>query len=231
PRPVRPRTEGSTVLKTIDSLGDLRGKRVIVRSDLNVPLDGATITDDGRIRAALPTLTRLTEAGARVVVISHLGRPKGAPEDRYSRRPVVGRLGELLGQEVAFATDTVGDSARETVARLGDGQVALLENLRFNPGATADGDAERLVFAQAIAGHGDAFVSDGFAVVHRKEASAYELATLLPSAAGSLVLNEVRSLRQVTEDPRRPFVVVLGGAKVADKLAVIDNLLGRADRL
>jgi len=219
------------VLKTIDSLGDLRGKRVLVRADLNVPLDGSTITDDGRIRAALPTLTRLVEAGARVVVISHLGRPQGAPEDRYSLKPVSSRLGELLGQEVAFATDTVGASARETISGLEDGRVAILENLRFNPGETAPQDGERLVFAQALAALGDAFVSDGFGVVHRKQASVYELATLLPSAAGELVLREVESLRRVTDQPQRPFVVVLGGAKVADKLAVIDNLLGKADRI
>ena len=138
------------MLKTIESLGDLRGRRVIVRADLNVPLDGATITDDGRIRAALPTLSRLVEAGARVVVISHLGRPQGAPEEKYSLKPVVARLGELLGQEVAFATDTVGDSARATVAALTDGQVAILENLRFNPGETAKDAGERTVFAQAL---------------------------------------------------------------------------------
>lgn len=219
------------MLKTIESLGDLRGKRVIVRADLNVPLDGSTITDDGRIRAALPTLTRLTEAGAKVVVISHLGRPKGAPEDKYSLKPVVRRLSELLGQDVAFATDTVGESAQDVVNDLEDGQVAILENLRFNPGETAKADAERLVFAQALARFGDAFVSDGFGVVHRKQASVYELATLLPSAAGELVRREVESLRKVTESPERPFVVVLGGAKVADKLAVIDNLLGKADRI
>jgi len=219
------------VLKTIDSLGELRGKRVLVRADLNVPLDGTTITDDGRIRAALPTLTRLVEAGARVVVISHLGRPKGAPEDKYSLKPVVGRLGELLGQEVAFATDTIGDSARGVVAALQDGQVAVLENLRFNPGETAKQDGERHVFAQALASLGDAFVSDGFGVVHRKQASVYELASLLPSAAGELVLREVESLRKVTDSPERPFVVILGGAKIADKLGVIDALLGKADRI
>ena len=219
------------MLKTIDSLGDLRGKRVIVRADLNVPLDGTTITDDGRIRAALPTLTRLVEAGARVVVISHLGRPKGAPEDKYSLKPVVGRLGELLGQDVAFATDTVGASAQETVAALDDGEVAVLENLRFNAGETAKTDEERLAFARELAALGDAFVSDGFGVVHRKQASVYELATLLPAAAGELVLREVEALRKVTDTPERPFVVVLGGAKIADKLGVIDALLGRADRI
>ena len=219
------------MLKTIDSLGELRGRRVLVRADLNVPLDGTTITDDGRIRAALPTLTRLVEAGARVAVISHLGRPKGEPEEKYSLRPVVGRLGELLGQEVAFATDTVGPSAQETVAALGDGQVAVLENLRFNAGETAKTDEERLAFARELAALGDAFVSDGFGVVHRKQASVYELATLLPAAAGELVLREVEALRKVTDTPERPFVVVLGGAKIADKLGVIDALLGRADRI
>ncbi|MBM7500569.1 phosphoglycerate kinase [Brachybacterium muris] len=219
------------MLKTIDALGDLRGKRVIVRADLNVPLDGTTIADDGRIRAAVPTLKRLLDAGAKVVVISHLGRPKGAPEEKYSLKPVVSRLGELLGTEVAFATDTVGDSARETVRSLDEGGIALLENLRFNPGETAKDEGERRVFAQALADMGDAYVSDGFGVVHRKQASVYELAQLLPSAAGELVLKEVESLRKVTDDPARPFVVVLGGAKVADKLAVIDNLLGKADRI
>ena len=219
------------MLKTIDSLGELRGRRVLVRADLNVPLDGTTITDDGRIRAALPTLTRLVEAGARVAVISHLGRPKGAPEEKYSLRPVVGRLGELLGQDVAFATDTVGASAQETVAALDDGEVAVLENLRFNAGETAKTDEERLAFARELAALGDAFVSDGFGVVHRKQASVYELATLLPAAAGELVLREVEALRKVTDTPERPFVVVLGGAKIADKLGVIDALLGRADRI
>ncbi|HJG92451.1 MAG TPA: phosphoglycerate kinase [Brachybacterium massiliense] len=218
-------------MKTIDSLGELRGRRVLVRADLNVPLDGTTITDDGRIRAALPTLTRLVEAGARVAVISHLGRPKGAPEEKYSLKPVVGRLGELLGQEVAFATDTVGPSAQEVVAGLADGQVAVLENLRFNPGETSKQDEERLAFARELAALGDAFVSDGFGVVHRKQASVYELATLLPAAAGALVLGEVESLRKVTDSPERPFVVVLGGAKIADKLGVIDSLLGKADRI
>ncbi|MGO1422567.1 MAG: phosphoglycerate kinase [Brachybacterium sp.] len=219
------------MLKTIDSLGELRGKRVLVRADLNVPLDGATITDDGRIRAALPTLTRLVEAGARVVVISHLGRPKGAPEEKYSLQPVVGRLGELLGQDVAFATDTVGPSAQDVVAGLADGRVAVLENLRFNAGETSKDDAERLAFATQLATLGDAFVSDGFGVVHRQQASVYELATLLPAGAGQLVLGEVESLRKVTDSPERPFVVVLGGAKIADKLGVIDALLSKADRI
>ncbi|MGL4745637.1 MAG: phosphoglycerate kinase [Dermatophilaceae bacterium] len=213
------------------SLGDVRGKRVLVRSDLNVPLDGTTITDDGRIRASVPTIRELSDAGARVVVCAHLGRPKGAPEERYSLRPVGERLAELLGQPVAFATDTVGDSARSAVAALGDGGVALLENLRFEPGETAKADGDRAAFADALAGLADAYVSDGFGVVHRKQASVYDVATRLPSAMGDLVRAEVEVLRRLTENPERPYAVVLGGAKVADKLAVIDNLLGTADRL
>jgi phosphoglycerate kinase len=219
-------------VRTIEDLGDLRGKRVLVRSDLNVPLDGdGTITDDGRIRASVPTISRLAEAGARVVVCSHLGRPKGAPEERYSLRPVAARLGELLGRPVAFATDTVGRSAQEVVAALQDGQVAMLENLRFNPGETAKDDAERGAFADALAALADAFVSDGFGVVHRKQASVYDVATRLPHAGGELVVAEVEVLRRLTDRPERPYAVVLGGAKVSDKLAVIAALLRTADRL
>jgi phosphoglycerate kinase len=213
------------------SLGDVAGKRVLVRSDLNVPLDGTTITDDGRIRASVPTIRELADAGARVVVVAHLGRPKGEPEERYSLRPVAVRLGELLGQEVAFATDTVGDSARETVAGLADGQVAVLENVRFNPGETSKDDAERGAFADRLAELADAFVSDGFGVVHRKQASVYDVAQRLPHAMGQLVATEIDVLRRLTEKPERPYVVVLGGSKVSDKLGVIDNLLGKADRL
>ncbi len=218
-------------MSDLASLGDLRGKRVLVRSDLNVPLDGTTITDDGRIRASLPTIEALTEAGARVIVCAHLGRPKGAPEERYSLAPVAARLGDLLGQPVAFATDTVGESAQSVVAGLQDGQVALLENLRFNPGETAKPDEERADFADALAALADAYVSDGFGVVHRKQASVYDVATRLPAAMGGLVRTEVDVLKRLTEDPERPYAVVLGGAKVGDKLAVIDNLLGKADRL
>ncbi|MGL4174658.1 MAG: phosphoglycerate kinase, partial [Dermatophilaceae bacterium] len=213
------------------SLGDVRGKRVLVRSDLNVPLDGTTITDDGRIRASLPTIRDLSDAGARVVVCAHLGRPKGEPDERYSLRPVAERLAELLDRPVAFATDTVGESARSTVDRLADGDVALLENLRFNAGETAKADDDRAAFADALAALADAYVSDGFGVVHRTQASVYDVATRLPSAMGGLVRREVEVLRRLTEDPERPYAVVLGGAKVADKLAVIDNLLGTADRL
>src|SRR5690349_3967218 len=174
----------------IDDLGDLRGKRVLVRSDLNVPLDGSTITDDGRIRASLPTLRQLLDKGARVVVTAHLGRPKGEPDPTYSLRPVADRLGELLGSDVAFATDTVGESARSTVDGLGDGQLALLENVRFNAGETSKDDGERRAFAEQLAALADAFVSDGFGVVHRKQASVYDVAQLLPHAMGGLVAAE-----------------------------------------
>lgn len=218
-------------MKSISDLGDLRGKTVLLRSDLNVPLDGSTITDDGRIRASVPTIQELTKAGARVVVVAHLGRPKGEPEAKYSLQPVVGRLSELLGQDVAFATDTVGDSARSTVESLGDGDVALLENLRFNAGETSKDEAERKQFAEQLASLADVFVSDGFGVVHRKQASVYDVAQLLPSAMGGLVKTEVEVLKQLTENPKRPYAVVLGGAKVADKLAVIENLIQTADRL
>jgi len=219
-------------MKTIEALGDLRGKRVLVRSDLNVPLDdNGTITDDGRVRASVPTISSLAEAGARVIVCAHLGRPKGAPEEKYSLRPVAVRLGELLGRPVAFATDTVGSSAQAVVAGLDDGDVAVLENLRFNPGETAKDDAERGAFADALAGLADAFVSDGFGVVHRKQASVYDVPARLPHAGGGLVAAEVEVLRRLTETPERPYAVVLGGAKVSDKLAVIANLLQTADRL
>src|SRR6476661_7459626 len=203
-------------------LGDVQGKRVLVRSDLNVPLDGTTITDDKRIRASVPTIRALLDAGARVVVTAHLGRPKGAPEDRYSLRPVADRLGELLGAPVVFATDTVGESATSTVAGLADGQVALLENVRFNAGETSKDDAERGAFADQLAALADAFVSDGFGVVHRKQASVYDVAQRLPHAMGQLVSTEIDVLRRLTESPERPYAVVLGGSKVSDKLGVID---------
>jgi len=208
-----------------------RGQRVLVRSDLNVPLDGSRITDDGRIRASVPTIRTLAEAGARVVVVAHLGRPKGEPDPAFSLAPVAARLGELLGSPVAFATDTVGASAQETVAALADGDVALLENVRFNAGETSKDDAERGAFADRLAALADAFVSDGFGVVHRKQASVYDVAQRLPHAMGGLVAAEVQVLRRLTVDPERPYAVVLGGSKVSDKLGVIDNLLGKADRL
>jgi phosphoglycerate kinase len=218
-------------MKTIDDLGDLRGTRVLVRADLNVPLEGTTITDDGRVRAAVPTLRRLVDAGAKVVVAAHLGRPKGAPEDRYSLAPVAARLGELLGAPVTLAQDTVGDSARRTVAALGEGEVAMLENIRFDPRETSKDDAERASLADDLAALADVYVSDGFGVVHRKQASVYDVAQKLPAAVGGLVLTEVEALRRATESPERPYVVVLGGSKVSDKLGVIANLLTKADRL
>ncbi|RAO12437.1 Phosphoglycerate kinase [Micromonospora noduli] len=222
-------------IRTLDDLLAERvsGRRVLVRADLNVPLDKQTgaITDDGRIRAVLPTLGALVEAGAKVVVCSHLGRPKGAPDPQFSLGPVAGRLGELLGAPVHFATDTVGDSARSTVADLADGQVALLENLRFNAGETSKDEAERGAFADQLAAFGDAYVDDAFGAVHRKHASVFDVPARLPHVAGRLVLREVEVLSKLTGDPERPYVVVLGGSKVSDKLAVIEALLPTVDRL
>ncbi|MFE5733725.1 phosphoglycerate kinase [Streptomyces sp. NPDC056528] len=220
-------------MKTIDELlhEGVEGKRVFVRADLNVPLDGTTITDDGRIRAVVPTVRALADAGARVVVASHLGRPKGAPDPAFSLAPAAARLGELLGADVAFATDTVGDSATGTVEGLGNGQVAVLENLRFNAGETSKDDAERGAFADRLAALADLYVGDGFGAVHRKHASVYDLPARLPHAAGYLIANEVGVLKKLTEDVKRPYAVALGGAKVSDKLGVIDHLLERADRI
>ena len=219
-------------MKSVSQLGDLAGKRVVVRCDFNVPLDGdKKITDDGRIRAALPTLNELRDAGARIVILAHLGRPKGEPDPKFSLAPVAARLGELLGARVKLATDVVGPSAKATVESLGDGEVALLENVRFEAGEKSKDEAARKELAEKYAAFGDFFVSNGFGVVHRKEASVYDIAKLLPSAAGSLVKAEIDVLEGLTENPKRPFVVVLGGAKVADKLAVIDNLLKVADTL
>ena len=226
--------EGPLLVKTIDELGDLAGRRVLVRSDLNVPLDGETITDDGRIRASLPTITRLAEAGAKVIVTAHLGRPKGKPNPEFSLKPVAARLKELLepdGIDVQLAEDVTGDSAQEAVQDLDEGHVLLLENVRFDPREESKDDAERDAFADELAALADVFVSDGFGVVHRKQASVYDVATKLPSAAGGLVLAEVEVLKQLTEEPKRPYVVVLGGAKVSDKLAVIESLLTKADKL
>ncbi|MFI9271668.1 phosphoglycerate kinase [Kitasatospora sp. NPDC052896] len=217
-------------MKTIDDL-DVAGQRVFVRADLNVPLSGGRITDDGRIRAVAPTITKLLERGAKVIVASHLGRPKGEPDPQYSLAPVAVRLGEILGKPVAFATDTVGDSAKATVAALADGEVTLLENLRFNAGETSKDDAERGAFADQLAALADRYVGDGFGAVHRKHASVYDLPARLPHAAGLLIEKEVGVLKKLSEDVARPYVVVLGGAKVSDKLAVIDNLLGKADKI
>jgi phosphoglycerate kinase len=220
-------------MKTTEDLlaEGVEGRRVLVRADLNVPLDGRRITDDGRARAVLPTLTALRDAGAAVVVCSHLGRPKGAPDPKYSLAPVAARLEELLGSPVAFATDTVGSAASATVAGLAAGQVALLENLRFHPGETSKDPAERGAFADQLAGFADAYVDDAFGAVHRAHASVVDVADRLPAYAGGLVRREVEVLRRLTDSPDRPYVVVLGGAKVSDKLAVIDALLPTVDRL
>ena len=218
-------------MRTINDLGDLHGKRVLIRCDFNVPLDGQTITDDGRIKAALPTLTQLTQAGAKVVVMAHLGRPKGQVNEKYSLAPVAARLGELIDADVTLAGDVVGPAAHAAVEALTPGNIVLLENVRFEPAEESKVDAEREALAAQYAQFGDVFVSDGFGVVHRKQASVYDIAKLLPSGAGHLVAKEVEVLKKLTEAPERPYVVVLGGAKVADKLSVIDNLLKVADTL
>ncbi len=214
-------------MRGVDDLGELAGQRVLVRSDLNVPLGPGGIADDGRIRASVPTIRDLSERGARVVVCSHLGRPNGAADPHYSLRPIAGRLAELLGAPVRFAEDVVGPSAQETVAGLVDGDVALLENLRFEPGETADDPS----FAAALAGLADAYVDDAFGAVHRAHASVTGVPRLLPHAAGALVRAEVEMLQRLTGSPDRPYAVVLGGSKVSDKLGVIANLLGQVDTL
>src|SRR6478672_3600802 len=217
-------------MKTLDDL-DVAGQKVLLRSDLNVPLDGARITDDGRIRASVPTINALLDKGARVIVAAHLGRPKGEPDPKYSLAPVAERLGELLDADVTFASDTVGESAQAAVAAMPERSVVLLENVRFNAGETSKDDAERGAFADQLAALADVFVSDGFGVVHRKQASVYDVAQRLPHAMGGLVRAEVEVLQRLTQDPQRPYAVVLGGAKVSDKLGVIANLLQTADRL
>ncbi|CAA9225168.1 MAG: Phosphoglycerate kinase [uncultured Corynebacteriales bacterium] len=225
-------------MKTVDDLiaEGVAGRRVLVRSDLNVPLDGTRITDDGRIRASVPTIGRLVQAGARVVVTAHLGRPKGAPDEKYTLRPVAQRLADLLDTAVVFASDTVGESAAKAVGELADGGVALLENVRFEAGETSKDDAERGAFADrlvALVGPDGAYVDDAFGAVHRKHASVYDVATRLPAYAGDLLLGELRVLSRLTGqgDLRRPYVVVLGGSKVSDKLGVISALLPKVDRL
>ncbi|MEY3383770.1 MAG: hypothetical protein RLZZ212_357 [Actinomycetota bacterium] len=219
------------MLRTLSANSDLQGKRVIVRCDLNVPLESGKVTDDGRIRASLPTIEKLKESGAKVIVISHLGRPEGAPDEKYSLLPVAKRLSELLGEEVAFASDTVGASAKDKIASAQPGSVTLLENLRFNQGEASKDSSEREVFAKQLADHGDLLVSDGFGVVHRKQASVYELAKLLPSYAGELISTELKVLERLTVNPERPYTVVLGGSKVSDKLGVIENLLPKVNKL
>ena len=226
-------------MKTLKDLGDLSGKRVLVRADFNVPLKGTTITDDGRIKAALPTIKALREQGAKVVLMAHLGRPKGQVVPELSLAPVAARLGELLGVNVVLAADTYGEDAQESRG-LGDvykrqamnnGDVVLLENVRFNAEETSKDASERAEYAKKIAALGEVFVSDGFGVVHRAQGSNYDVAADLPAAAGLLVEKEVKALSRATENPERPLTVVLGGSKVSDKLGVIENLLSKADRL
>ena len=218
-------------MRTLATLPSLDGKRVIIRCDLNVPLDGERITDDGRIVASVPTIKALTSQGASVVVISHLGRPDGSPDPKYSLAPAAKRLGELLDQEVFFATDTIGSEAKGAVRALDRGGVVVLENLRFNAAETSKDASEREAFAAELADLADYFVSDGFGVVHRKQASVYELAKALPSAAGLLIEKEVEVLQRLTSTPERPYAVVLGGSKVSDKLGVIDHLLPNVNKL
>ncbi|MGR6964937.1 phosphoglycerate kinase [Geodermatophilus sp. URMC 61] len=222
-------------MRTLDDLlaEGVSGRRVFLRADLNVPLDKTTraITDDGRIRASLPTLQALRDAGARVVVAAHLGRPKGAPDPQYSLAPVAARLGELLGADVPLAADVAGDDARSRADALGDGDVLLLENVRFEAAETSKDDAERGELADRFAALADVFVDDAFGAVHRKHASVYDVALRLPHVAGRLVATELDVLTRLTQDPERPYVVVLGGSKVSDKLAVIEALLPKVDRL
>ncbi|WP_103354751.1 phosphoglycerate kinase [Amycolatopsis sp. CA-128772] len=223
-----------TVKNLDDLLGEgVQGRYVLVRSDLNVPLDGDRITDDGRVRAALPTIKKLADAGAKVVVTAHLGRPKGEPDPKYTLAPVAKRLSELLGAEVALAGDLVGESAKALTGGLADGGVVLLENVRFDARETSKDAVDRSELAAELGAlvPGGAFVSDGFGVVHRKQASVYEVASVLPAYAGGLVLAELDVLKKLTDDVQRPYVVVLGGAKVSDKLGVIANLLTKVDRL
>ncbi|OFJ51805.1 phosphoglycerate kinase [Mycolicibacterium grossiae] len=224
-------------VKTLDDLlaEGVEGRGVLVRSDLNVPLDDSgNVTDPGRIIASAPTLKALAEAGAKVVVTAHLGRPKGEPDPAYSLKPVAARLGEELGRHVQLAGDVVGTDALARAEGLTDGDVLLLENVRFDPRETSKDDAERRKLATALVelvGDDGAFVSDGFGVVHRKQASVYDVAALLPHYAGTLVATEVKVLEQLTSSTERPYAVVLGGSKVSDKLAVIENLATKADSL
>ncbi len=217
-------------MKTIEDLS-VRGKRVLVRADLNVPLDGPRITDDGKIRACLPTLNALLDRGAAVLVCSHLGRPTGVPDPAYSLAPVAARLGELLARPVAMAADTVGPSARSAAVALPPGDVLVLENLRFNPGETSKDDAVRGAFADQLASLAELYVGDGFGTVHRRHASVFDVPARLPHAGGYLIQAETAALRRLTGDVARPYVVVLGGAKVADKFPVVGSLIGVADEI
>jgi phosphoglycerate kinase len=218
-------------LRTIESLGEISGKKVILRCDLNVPMADGQILDDGRIKASLPTIQYCLDRGASVLICSHLGRPEGKPDSKFSLEPVAQRLGELLGQPVFFSSDTVGSEAIGSSKALLPGGVVVLENLRFNPEETSKDASERLAFAQKLASLADVMISDGFGVVHRKQASVYELATILPSAAGLLVQAEVDVLAKLMASEDKPYTVVLGGSKVSDKLGVISSLLPKVDNL
>jgi phosphoglycerate kinase len=218
-------------LRTISSLGQLESKRVLVRCDLNVPIENGVISDDGRIRASLPNIKYLIDQGAKVIICSHLGRPDGDRVEKYSLRPVAKRLSELLGQPVTFSEDCVGNEAKDQVSRLENREVLLLENLRFHSAETSDSEDERHEFARELAELADVYVGDGFGVLHRKQASVYEIANLLPSAAGYLVEKELSVLEQLVRSDSHPYTVVLGGSKVSDKLGVISALLPRVDNL
>jgi phosphoglycerate kinase len=217
-------------MKTIDDFA-IAGQRVLVRDDLNVPLDGGRVADDGRIRGALPTLTALLDRDAKVIICAHLGRPAGKPDTKHSLAPVAAHLGELLGRPVTLAADITGPSAQAAVSALPPGGLVMLENLRFDARETSKDDTQRGLFADELAALADLYVSDGFGVVHRKQASVYDVALRLPHAAGYLVRAEVGALRRLTADIRRPYVVVLGGAKVEDKLEAVDDLISAADRI
>ena len=222
--------------QTLDDLlhSGVDGRTVLVRSDLNVPLDDGQVTDDGRIRASLPVIRSLAEAGARVVVMAHLGRPKGQPDPQYSLRPAAERMSELSDLTVRLAEDVTGPSAQKLASELQDGEVLLLENVRFDARETSKDESERAALAgelAALVGDGGAYVNDAFGAVHRKHASVFDIASRLPAYQGTLVATELDVLSKLTGEPERPYVVVLGGSKVSDKLAVIDNLIGKADSL
>ncbi len=218
-------------MRSLSALGELQSKRVLLRCDLNVPLADGVITDDGRIRASLPTIKQLISEGAKVIICSHLGRPDGQKVDKYSLRPVAERLAELLGQSVSFSSDCVGSETAGMVSELENSGVLLLENLRFHSAETSESESERNDFATELAAYADVYVSDGFGVLHREQASVYEIAKLRPSAAGLLVEKELSVLEQLVKSDSHPYTVVLGGSKVSDKLGVISALLPKVDNL
>jgi phosphoglycerate kinase len=218
-------------LRTLSTLGKLESKRVLLRCDLNVPIDNGVISDEGRIRASLPTIKHLIEQGAKVIICSHLGRPEGSKAEKYSLRPVATRLAELLGKPISFSEDCIGKEAQDQVSKISNTEVLLLENLRFHSAETSDSETERNDFAAKLAGLADVYISDGFGVLHRKQASVYEVANLLPAAAGVLIEKELSVLDQLVSSNSHPYTVVLGGSKVSEKLGVISALLPRVDNL